>query len=882
MLKKILSALFSMEIMGMGMLVFAFSIGFATFVEHKYGTIAARGLIYNAWWFEAILVYTMFTLTFNIFRFKMYGSGRWGGFVFHLAFIIIIIGAGLTRYLGDEGNMSIRENHASSSYITSDKYFKIKASQQGEVYETQEKSLVSVLKPKKLKKKFTVNGTSVKVVSKGVYTPNNHGEVLVVTLTVDGKTEDVAIPEGAGLEGPMTKKTFNGVDFELGYSRNRVEVPFQVFLDDFVLERYPGSNNPSSYKSLVTVSDDGMKSSFPYEIKMNHVLDHRGYRFFQSSYDGDEMGTVLSVNKDKPGTKVTYIGYFFLFLGIFMALFDKHSRFRMFLKMSAAKRSALIILFMMSVGITQAQSEKQNVQIDFEAFNKLWVQTGDGRIKPMFTFADEVMRKISKSRSFDGYNASEVVYGYFTNPQYWMRQEMIKTIEHPLIEKMGLQGKKAAFLDFFNIETGRYLLAEEVNRVLMIPPAQRKTPDNHLLTLDERVQICRMLISGDLPLMLPNPEKPDKEWISIAEYSVGLSEDSLRLVRGLFSPEATTFNRSVVFIHKQQTRLGGDAIPSDFRQAMEFLYQKLNILERLSLFYGLAGMALLFFAMLNIFTEAKIFGWLQRITRLTIIVGFAAHTLALVTRGVVSGYWPLSNGYESVVFVAWVSMLVGILFSRKNAVIFSLGAMIAAFSMLTSHMSFMNPQITQLVPVLKSYWLTIHVTMITASYGFFGFSFVLGLYNLVAMAITGKDKTSKLAKLIDQLHPVNAMAMEVGLYMITIGCFLGGIWANVSWGRYWSWDPKETWALVSILVYGFIAHMHHIPGFGSKHYFNAASVLAFSSILMTYFGVNFFLGGMHSYAGDGSVALSAEWYIATAMIIALIIVSGYRYNTRKA
>lgn len=878
MIKKILSSILSMEIMGMSLLVFAFSIGFATFVEHRYGTVAAKGLIYNAWWFELILAYAMVTLTYNVFRHKMYAKGNWGSLVFHMAFVIMILGAGITRYMGMEGTMSIREDDNASAFITTDKYLTVKAIKGDQIYEHDEFTLVSMLKPKSIKRSFTIDGTKVKMVSRGVFQPQNHGDVLVMDVLIDEMKKEVPITLGSGLEEPLVKAELGGVQFEFGYGRKRIELPFALQLNDFVLERYAGSMNPSSYKSLVTLIDNEKGIREDIEIKMNHVLDHRGYRFFQSSYDTDERGTVLSVNKDLPGTLVSYLGYFLLILGILMALFDKKSRFVAFLKQSAKKKVITgFILFIAGVSAFSQNDDKPTMNKD-ALFKNLWVQSGDGRIKPMIVFADEVLRKVSKGRSYNQTSSLEVLKGMFRNPSYWMREPLIATVEHPVLTTLGITDKRVPFLDFYDTSNGTYLLMDDVRRILAIPAPQRSTMDNHLLTMDERVQICRMLISGNLPMMFPQKNDAILPWASLAEYSSELPSDSLKMIRGFFAEDDSSFYASLSFIHQYQEQYASEILPSPLRQKLELLYFKLNIFERLALYYGLMGMLLMIVALFKIFSGVRIFTHLQTLIRWVLFVGFLFHTFGLISRWIISGHMPLSNGYESVVFVAWAAMLAGLVFSRRNTIIFSLGAIMAAFAMLTSHMSFMNPQITHLVPVLKSYWLMIHVTMVTTSYGFLGASFVIGYFNLILMIIAGKNEKSKLNSLIDELYPVGQMSMEIGLYMITIGCFLGGIWANVSWGRYWSWDPKETWCLVSIVVYAFVMHMHHIPGFGSRHYFSAASVIAFSSILMTYFGVNYFLGGMHGYAGAGAVTLSTTWYIVIAFTGTIIIWAGYRYK----
>jgi cytochrome c-type biogenesis protein CcsB len=250
-------------------------------------------------------------------------------------------------------------------------------------------------------------------------------------------------------------------------------------------------------------------------------------------------------------------------------------------------------------------------------------------------------------------------------------------------------------------------------------------------------------------------------------------------------------------------------------------------------------------------------------------------TFGLGLRWYISGHAPWSDGYESMIYIGWVTMLAGLLFSRRSKMTVAATTLLASIILFVAHLSWMDPEITNLVPVLKSYWLTIHVSVITASYGFLALGALLGFFNLILMILKSPKNRELMDEHIRELTAINERTLIVGLYMLTIGTFLGGVWANESWGRYWGWDPKETWALVSVLVYSFIAHMRYIPGLKSKFAYNLASVFGFFSILMTYFGVNYYLSGLHSYAKGDPVPIPDFVYYTLGVIILAVV---WAYN----
>ena len=278
----------------------------------------------------------------------------------------------------------------------------------------------------------------------------------------------------------------------------------------------------------------------------------------------------------------------------------------------------------------------------------------------------------------------------------------------------------------------------------------------------------------------------------------------------------------------------------------------------------------------------------KRVTRVLLAilgVGFLVHTFGLGLRWYIAEHAPWSNGYESMIYIAWATILAGFVFMKKSPATIGVSALLAGITLLTAHMSWMNPEITNLVPVLKSYWLTIHVATITASYGFLALGCMLGFLNLCLMIFRNKTNLKRLDLTLKELTLIVEMSLIVGLVFLIIGNFLGGIWANESWGRYWGWDPKETWTLVTIVVYSFTLHMALIPQIKNTFSFNFMAVISFGTVLMTYFGVNYFLSGLHSYAGGDPVQIPEfVYYLLGAIFVvsALAAFNTYRVNKQQS
>ena len=327
-----------------------------------------------------------------------------------------------------------------------------------------------------------------------------------------------------------------------------------------------------------------------------------------------------------------------------------------------------------------------------------------------------------------------------------------------------------------------------------------------------------------------------------------------------------------------QKRFSQYALPSESRTNAELLYYKFGIFERLFPIYATIGLVMLIGLIIMVIKGKKETSLFVRILGWLLFAGFLFHTLGLGLRWYIAGHAPMSNGYESMIFISWATLLAGFIFSRKSAFALSAAAILSSMTLMVAHMSFMDPEITNLVPVLKSYWLTLHVSVIISSYGFLGVGAILGLISLILLCLSNDKNRKRISDTIDELTVINFKTLTLGLYFVTIGTFLGAVWANESWGRYWGWDPKETWSLITIIIYSIVIHSRRIPGMKDIFTFNLISLFAFSSVLMTYFGVNYYLSGMHSYASEDSAPVPSYVYIIVLVLAALSFVAYTRYK----
>jgi cytochrome c-type biogenesis protein CcsB len=1028
-MNKVLSFLGSMKTMAALMSIFAFAIAYATFIENDYGSMTAKADVYNARWFEILLALLAINLTLNIINFKMGRNGKWLVFTFHVAFLIILAGAAVTRYIGYEGVMHIREGKSSDVILSAEPYLTFKVTKGDRTYDFKEHLLLSKRSTNTFDRTLKIDGGEIHVGLEGYLgdagyeaSPDPKGEPLfnlmvsgaqgaqqvtlkkgefvetndividfdsnktfdkpVITLSVEGEKayltgssplatlsmdtqeasmlnagkhematrtlfqttqsgfvlreflpkgsmklvskpskapmaqgedaltltfsngdlkESVVVLGSVGVVGEAKKIALGDTFVEVAYGAIERKLPFAVALRDFELERYPGSMSPASYASEVSVIDTVNQEKFDFRIYMNHILDYQGYRFFQSSFDQDEMGTVLSVNRD-PGTLITYIGYLLLGIGMFGVLIVKSGRFAALgekLKSLNPTAVALAILLMIAGTTDSVAANVENPVIKTakgfdkahaDTFGHLIVQDSSGRMKPMDTLSREIVAKLYRHDTFLGMTSNQVVLGMMLRPDAWREISIIRTGDKEINKLIGLpeDAKTAAFSQFFEFpdEISGYKLAQLVDEASRKAPGKRDKLDKALLGVDERVNVAYMVYTGSLVRMWPKPNDKNHKWDATIEALQTLNQKESEIVRllaisyfgsideAMKSGDWSKADEALARIDKYQRFVGASVYPSDAKAKVEILYNKVNIFEQLWPLYFVVGFTLLILSFIKIIKPTFREKWLSKISFGLLVLFFAAHTAGLAMRWYISGHAPWSNGYESMIYIGWASVLAGFIFSGRSVMTMAATAIMTGLILFVAHLNWMDPQVTNLVPVLQSYWLSIHVSMITASYGFLALGALLGLITLILFILKSNENGGRLNLAIKELNTINEMSLIIGLVLLTIGNFLGGVWANESWGRYWGWDPKETWALVTILVYAVVIHLRMIKGAYSDYIFSVVSLLAFTSVLMTYFGVNYYLAGLHSYAKGDPVPVPdfVPWSYA---VIALVIAMAY-------
>lgn len=1017
--------------------MFAISAGMATFIENDFGTSAARTAVYNATWFEIMLVLLAVNLGGSIIVNRLWQRKKYFLFAFHASFIIILIGAAITRYFGTEGMLHIREGEASSEMVSEHAYITAKYSHSNTYTTVSRQVLMSGWGKNSFSFSFDLNGKDVDVetvefipnaamvVSKspdgdpiaslvvvnsqgrqtlvlkegdrknigdmtisfgkspgssnitllaenekifmvssipvtttgmqeqitdsipafskfelkpmlfyqaggnrivlrsfepsGTLKPVTAGsgnqersglDAIRVNVTVDDLTKEVIVWGKRGIVGEFEPVEAGGLNFALAYGSNPIKLPFKIRLNKFILDRYPGSNSPSSYASEVTLIDESQGVTFDYRIFMNHILKHRGFRFYQSSYDNDEKGTILSVNYDGLGTTITYIGYFIMTLAMILALFSRRTRFGFILKQikeTRIKRTSVlpvfILLFLLGGAGTTNAGEVKTIggkQVHLadkehaERFGKLMVLSANGRLEPLNTLNSKIMRKFTGKSSFGGFNADQLMLGILAQPEVWQQIPVLKVKNQDVKKLINIKDNHASFASFFrNSQGNRYILTEYVDEAYQKESADQTKFDKEVINADEKVNIFYMVYSGGFLKLFPKSNNPGEKWYNPNDEVLGMPKDDSIFVKSiaslyvnalsaaLESGDYTQANQFLGAIEAYQQKYAASVLPSKSKINTEIRYNNADIFERLFRFYGMFGLLFLIVLFVNLVIPKFRVKWLNRIFIGVLLIAFIFHTLGLAARWYISGHAPMSNGYESMIFIAWATMFAGFLLVRKSNIALAATTVLASLTLFVAHLNWMNPEVTNLVPVLKSIWLTIHVAVITSSYGFLGLGAILGLFNLMLMIFQNRKNALSFNLTIKEISFTSEATMTIGLYMLTIGTFLGAVWANESWGRYWGWDPKETWALVTVLVYAVIIHLNFIPGLMGRYLFNALSVLGFSSVLMTYFGVNYYLSGLHSYAAGDPVPIPAFVYYSIAILVIILVLAFFNQSKVK-
>lgn len=1051
---KILGKIFSMKLMAVALFIYLVAIGMATMVESTYDIQTAKVLVYNSRWFELLHVYLLINLIVNIFRHKMYQRQKIAIFSFHLAFIIIIVGAAITRYYSFEGMMMVREGASSnvlyanephisftvlkdnqtvlnktykkylsqvtrnnftyhesaagknftieylnfekgcvdslvqhdsiqnrllevvsagkqSNYVNEGKFALLNGvvigfdaepampgvfltEKDGELYLKSKVALrnlpmtemakyrqagmnppdeayteipTDTLVPAQVMSLYETNGASF--VLKGII---DHAEqkkiatgkkdkgVDILTVRVsDGTTSKVVALEG-GIGKIPTQQAFemNGLKIQMSYGSVMFKIPFSIYCKKFVLDTYPGSDMASSYSSYVTVLDGDYKKD--KHIYMNHVLDYRGFRFFQSAYSLDnpatpenEQETHLSVNYDSLGTNITYLGYLLMGIGMFMTVFSPNGQISELLKKvkkSNEKRASglTMIALLLSMNVAFGQEVQQiPTHSDPEAheyggtsvkekhkhedeelhgemnhvdpskaihrviskehaakLGELLVQDYKGRVIPYQTMAQNLLIKFYGKPTYKDLDAVQLITSMHMYPDYWIGQKMI-SVPKAVRERLGLKDY-VSFVEIYDDKTGEIKFFKEYEEAHQKMDAKKSEFDKKLIKFIERHQIIQAFFTWQYFKMVPIPGDLQHHWSPPFDAEL-LKKDStwsFKTIRYLSdindaaqTNDYTKADKELAEIKAYQRKMSPTIVPTEQHVKVEIAYNKMHIFKNVMFSYLILGLILLIISFIRIFKEPtlnseKFFKKLSIPFTILMVVAFLYHGIGLGIRWYVSGHAPWSDGYEAVVFISWATMIAGFMFARKNHTILAVTAILAFFMIFITEMNLLDPEISPLEPVLKSYWLMIHVAVITSSYGFLGLGAIIGLLNMTLYNFRTQKNGARITANVNELTYVSEITMEIGLFLLFVGTFLGGVWANESWGRYWGWDPKETWALVSVLVYSVLLHLRFIPKMSDKLTFNVLSFWSYSAIIFTFLGVNFYLVGLHSYAqGDG-------------------------------
>jgi cytochrome c-type biogenesis protein CcsB len=1028
-LKQIYNYLFSTSAAGLYTLLFATAIAVATFVENDFGTSSAQKIIFKTKWFELLMLLFGISILANIVRYRMVKQRKWAILTFHLAILVILAGAAVTRYWAYEGMMGIREGEASDTFLSAETYLQFDAEQDGKQYSFAEPVLFATLGNNHFRETYQLGADKVEVEVLG-FIPNPR-EVMVPEEATGMPTLKVVFAGTGGREeyfiraGDRAK--FRGVEFNFGqeeipgafnlrydsslltfmsddtyvqmimaaqqtdtlpsgkwhslmlrsmysngkqsfvfgdflpkgtvrvepakqkmessslaaldmdiringqsnrillagqqgvagrpqmveggktslrvaYGAKPVKLPFAIRLRDFIMERYPGTDNASSYASEVTLLDQRRNLQRDQRIYMNHILNYHGYRFFQSSYDKDELGTYLSVNHDFWGTWISYLGYALLTLGMIFTLFDAKSRFRhlgrTLQNMRLEGKTALAVLFLLAAFRQTSLAGTSNpptYTIDpghAKAFGHLVVQDFNGRFKPVNTLTSEILRKLSRKETLYGLSSEQIVLGMAANPKEWYDVPLIKLGMHETIrELVGVEGKLASYANFFNAD-GTYKLRSLVEEAFSKEPRDRGVLDKEVQNLDEKINICGMVFGGQFFRLFPIPGDPNHTWAApvmlAPEHAEHASSSDLAikfypvylptLQKAMDDGDWALPNKLIDELGKFQKKNASTVYPSEGKLNAELILNKSNVFGRLGSGYALLGLFFLVLLFASVFKPSLNLEWLFRIGFGIFTAAVLLHAFGLGLRWYVSGRAPWSNGYESMIYIGFTTVLAGLIFSRRSLGGLAATNVLASSILMVAGLSWLDPEITPLVPVLKSYWLTIHVSLIAGSYGFLVLGAIIGLINLIFMILATQRSKNNIYRVIKELTLISEMTLIGGLFMLSIGTYLGGVWANESWGRYWGWDAKETWALVTILVYSFILHMRFIPGLRGVYAFNVASLFGWASVMMTYFGVNYYLSGLHSYAAGDPVPIPDFVYITVICLIVTSLLAYWRHR----
>lgn len=672
---------------------------------------------------------------------------------------------------------------------------------------------------------------------------------------------------------------------QLQSDKETLTLPFEVRLDSFAIVNYQGTNAAADYVSDITVIDKNQTVNvISGRVSMNNIFSYNGYRFYQTSFEDDLQTSILSVNKDVWGISITYFGYVLFVISMIWFIVSPQNVFRKLLANPLLKRAAVLLLLLFS---TSAYSQTTPITPDgltvsreqADQFGELWM-LNDGRITPIATFAQDFTLKLTGKTSFNYLNSNQFLMAFLFFPDKWEQVALFKVDDQELKVLLNAEVHRASLQDFFDNE-GNYKLAPFLNNVLE-SGAKKSAKQKEVEKLNDKVQLINMLHTGTPLQIYPQVVGNELKWfyptqnLRTDEEQANLDvirNSLLNYYKALTTNEESNATSMLKAIADFQQKNGGDYLPSQNHKKIELIYLKIDF----------ASILFMFNLTLGLLTLLAVFLLPQKYRRKTNIVAFILFifsflflTLSIAARTYIAGRLPFSNGYETMLVIAWSAMFIALIFNHKILFAIPFGFLISGCSLLVAHIGMMNPAITPLVPVLSSPLLSIHVSVIMLSYTLLAFVALNSIISLFQVLFLKERDKANIVELLEKNKLYSQLCLYPAILLLGAGIFIGAVWANISWGRYWGWDPKEVWALITFLIYCMIFHEKNLGWFKNPFFFHAFGLLSFTSVLMTYFGVNYFLGGMHSYAGQIQFDYTFVIIILSILFTFLLLFIGYK------
>lgn len=637
------------------------------------------------------------------------------------------------------------------------------------------------------------------------------------------------------------------------------KLPFELRLESFDVKYHDGTRAEADYVSRFTITDGGATQRA--EVSMNNVWKYRSVRFYQSSYDPDMRGSILALNSDPWGIPVTYAGYALLFLSLVWLLVDPKGAFRRLFKSDMMRRGVLSVMAVcaMSQAAGAANTLPRETADRLGRLNILY----NDRVCPLQTFAVDFTKKLCGSARYGDYTPEQVLAGFIFYGDEWSAEPIIRVKNGPLRDALQLPGR-CSVNTFFNQVMGGYILGPYLNEYYH---GHNGKFHKQVADIDDRLMMVMELRRGTLLRVFPFTSGGKTTWYSPTENITDtlVDEAHRKYMQNVFSliygevlaGSYGNVDKILDKMLKYQQLNGGSSLPSAAQVKAERLYNAIPFATILFMVNLTLGVVLLIIGLIRLIRPVKTDKPDRpdkALLRAVPVVGGAllglsllALTACIALRWIVGGRVPMANGYETMLLMAWFVMVLALVAARRFRIALPFGFLMSGFFLLVSHINQMDPQITHIMPVLSSPLLSVHVSVIMMSFALLSLTFICGLTAIILRLVRGRNAV-ELDGQLDSLALLSRLLLYPALTLLGVGIFVGAIWANVSWGAYWSWDAKEVWGLITLMVYAVAAHAASVPFLRRSMGYHIFMTLAFLTLVMTYFGVNYFLGGMHSYA----------------------------------